>query len=122
MLPRRHRIAPRSELLATLRRGYAIRGGGLVVRILPTRRPVSRFAFIVSTKVSKKATVRNRLRRQISAAAQALVPRLTVGYDVVVTILPSRGPSAAALTAALAHSLRRGRLIVSHDSPPLRHS
>ncbi len=111
MLPRRHRVAPRAELLAVLRRGFVMRGGGLTLRILATRRPVSRFAFVVSTKVAQNATVRNRLRRQASEAVRRLLPRVAAGYDVVVTVHPGRVPPAAELVTALTHGLRRGRLL-----------
>ena len=49
---------------------------------LPNRGNVSRFAFIVSASVDKRATKRNRIKRVMREAVRGLLPR--VGhYDVV---------------------------------------
>jgi len=40
----------------------------------------------ISQKVSKKATVRNRIKRQIRAAARSLLPRLKPGWLLVVVV------------------------------------
>jgi ribonuclease P protein component len=48
----------------------------------------SQFGFVVSQKVSKRAVVRNRLKRQVKAAVQALLPRLKSGFWVVVILRP----------------------------------
>ncbi|QLE58080.1 ribonuclease P protein component [Nostoc sp. TCL26-01] len=42
----------------------------------------------ISTKVSKKAVVRNRLKRQITAAFQQLLPKLAQGWKLVVIVKP----------------------------------
>lgn len=46
----------------------------------------SRFGITVSQKVSKRAVVRNRLKRRVSAAIQALLPRLKNDLDVVIVL------------------------------------
>jgi ribonuclease P protein component len=43
----------------------------------------------VSTKVSKKAVVRNRIKRQIAAALYHLLPRLLPGWRIVVVVKPT---------------------------------
>lgn len=49
---------------------------------------VSRFAVTVGVKVSKKAVVRNRIRRQIRAMIHEHLPDLASGYDVLVLVRP----------------------------------
>lgn len=44
---------------------------------------VSRFGFIVSTKVSKLAVQRNRVKRALSEAVRFLTSKLEKGYNVV---------------------------------------
>lgn len=49
----------------------------------------SRIAVVVSTKVHKRAVVRNRVRRQIQAALQSLLSRLKPGKLIVITVKTS---------------------------------
>lgn len=49
----------------------------------------SRIAVVVSTKVHKRAVVRNRVRRQIQAACQTLLPQLKSGQLIVITVKAS---------------------------------
>ncbi len=51
---------------------------------LPTRIGIS-----VSTKVSKRAVVRNRIKRRIAAALQQLLPKLLPGWRLVVVVKPT---------------------------------
>ena len=46
-------------------------------------------AVVVSTKVHKRAVVRNRVRRQIQAAFQTLLPQLKSGKLIVITVKAS---------------------------------
>lgn len=50
---------------------------------LPTRIGIS-----VSTKVSKRAVIRNRIKRRIAAALQQLLPKLSPGWRLVVVVKP----------------------------------
>lgn len=43
-----------------------------------------RFGFIVSTKLSSKATIRNHTRRLLREAVRSLLPRLSRGYDFLI--------------------------------------
>lgn len=42
----------------------------------------------ISLKVSKRAVVRNRIKRQIRAALRQLLPRITSGWKFVVIVRP----------------------------------
>ena len=46
---------------------------------LPEDHPPSRLGISISQKVSKKAVIRNRIKRQIRAALRQLLPRLSPG-------------------------------------------
>jgi ribonuclease P protein component len=48
----------------------------------------TRLGISISQKVSKKAVVRNRLKRQIRAAFWELLPRMAPGWKVVVVVRP----------------------------------
>lgn len=47
----------------------------------------------ISTKVSKRAVVRNRLKRQVSAALHQLLPLLSPGWRLVVVVKPAAAES-----------------------------
>jgi ribonuclease P protein component len=49
---------------------------------------VNRFGILVSTKISKKAVVRNRIKRKIRGALKSLESKLENGYDFVILTLP----------------------------------
>ena len=48
----------------------------------------TRIGFSISHKVSKRAVVRNRIKRQLRAALRHLLPRLKDGWDFVVVVRP----------------------------------
>lgn len=48
----------------------------------------TRIGISISQKVSKKAVVRNRIKRQIRAAWRSLIVRVSEGWDIVVVVKP----------------------------------
>lgn len=67
-------------------RGTVISGPLLVVRFLPNETGETRMGFAVGKRLSKKAVVRNRLKRQIREAVR-LLP-VSDGWDIVITARP----------------------------------
>ncbi|NEO15508.1 MULTISPECIES: ribonuclease P protein component [unclassified Moorena] len=55
---------------------------------LSNNHPPSRLGISISQKVSKKAVVRNRIKRQLRAALRQLLPRLSPGWKLVVIVKP----------------------------------
>jgi len=49
----------------------------------------SRIGISISQKVSKRAVVRNRIKRQIKAAFRQLLPRIAPGWWLVVVVNPN---------------------------------
>lgn len=84
--------------LRVLQQGPTIRGGGSqahgdalgspvssYLRMNPVLRP-TRIGVSVSTKVSKRAVMRNRIKRRIQAALYQFLPSFAVGWDLVVVV------------------------------------
>ena len=72
-----------------MRSGKPVVGNGITI-ILDSSRTVrdgnyknSRFAFVVSTKVDKRAVVRNRMRRVMSESVRHLLLQLKTSVDAV---------------------------------------
>jgi len=68
MLPSDHRL-PKEEISPLLRRGMRVRSDFIELIYRKTSSD-PRFAFIVSTKIDKRATRRNRMRRTMSESVR----------------------------------------------------
>lgn len=51
--------------------------------IAPNNLPISRFAFVVGTKISKHAVDRNRIKRLLREAICHLLPTIQSGFDCI---------------------------------------
>jgi len=68
MLNKKNRISNRQLIEKLFEKGRLYKNTYFIFRFLPSTEPVSKFAIIVSKKVSEKAVERNQLRRQVSEA------------------------------------------------------
>jgi len=89
MLPARNRLKLYREVEAVKSEGVAKNSKNFVVLSKKSTRPESRFAFVVSTNVSKKAVARNRIRRASRDAVRALLPTMAVKRDFLIIARPS---------------------------------
>jgi ribonuclease P protein component len=48
----------------------------------------TRIGISINLKVSKRAVVRNRIKRQLRSALRQLLPRLISGWDLVIVVHP----------------------------------
>lgn len=117
-LPSLHRLKSRQDFQAVFREGIRRHGSYLTLRALrpspsttesatslnetalPSNTSASsinlskdcklptRIGISVSTKVSKRAVVRNRIKRRIAAALQQLLPKLSPGWRLVIVVKP----------------------------------
>lgn len=117
-LPRKNRLKSRKDFQAVFRAGIRSHGYYMTLRALKTASISSRKTVIgynreidkqqktvslaesqtskpscigisISTKVSKRAVVRNRIKRQLSAAFYQLLPKLAPGWRLVVVVKPT---------------------------------
>ena len=85
MLSRKHRLPLRSKLYRLERTGKRFHTPSATLLISQQNPPsLSRFAFVVSRRLDKRATRRNRTKRLLSQAIQQLLPEIKPGLDVVV--------------------------------------
>lgn len=85
MLPRKHRLPLRTELKRVKKKGTLIQGRlfSLLVSHQPKKNQLSRFGFIISTKIHKKAVKRNRVKRLLNEAILGLMPKIKLGFDAI---------------------------------------
>src|SRR3989344_6840606 len=84
MLAKKYRLASSREIKKIFQRGKQVKNPYLAIRYNGSLRPVSRCAVIISNKISKKAVVRNTLRRRIKSIFFIFQPRFSGNYDMVI--------------------------------------
>jgi len=82
MLPKQHRL-PASQFQSVFRSGQKIFADDFVCILQKSSGNVSRFAFVVSTKVAKYAIDRNRMKRVLRESVHHLLTTIRPGYDIV---------------------------------------
>lgn len=84
MLAKKFRLASSREIKKIIQRGKQVKNPYMAIRYGGSFRQVSRCAVIISNKISKKAVVRNKLRRQIKAIFFVSQPKFFGNYDMVI--------------------------------------
>ncbi|MCC5615011.1 ribonuclease P protein component [Nostoc sp. CHAB 5836] len=116
-LPKANRLKSRKDFQAVFREGIRRHGSYLTLRALkplcstkPSLETVTqttqateslrlastRIGISISTKVSKRAVVRNRIKRQITAVLSNLLPKLSPGWRLVFIVKPTATESKCA--------------------------
>jgi ribonuclease P protein component len=109
-LPKANRLKSRKDFQAVFRQGIRRQSSYLTLRALrpssstepsgdaaakksqPTENPQlasTQIGISISTKVSKRAVIRNRIKRQIAAALHQLLPKLAPGWRLVIVVKPT---------------------------------
>lgn len=85
MSQRLARLTSDSDFQAVAKRGRTVQTSLLRLRFLTGFPGQTRLGVVISSKFSKKATVRNRLRRQIREAIRTQLPLISAGAKVVIS-------------------------------------
>ncbi|MBI4591974.1 ribonuclease P protein component [Candidatus Uhrbacteria bacterium] len=113
MLPAPYRLRKTKDIEQVFSGGKSVFDAVCGLRCRPNGQPVSRFAVVVGTKVSKSAVVRNRLRRRVRAILQKCRTDIAAGFDVVCLVRPdAKKATFRQLEDRLQASLRKARLLV----------
>lgn len=84
MLAKLNRLHTDQEIKQVALKGKAFFLPQFVFKYQIVKEPVLKIGFVVSTKIDKRATVRNRLKRQMREASRKLLPKSKQGYLVLV--------------------------------------
>ena len=94
MLPRINRVTKKKDFEKIFKNSKGFKDDLLLYRAMKNNLDLNRFAFIVSKKVSKKATIRNKLRRRLAEIVADEVKNISpnvqmkAGKDLILTALP----------------------------------
>ena len=86
MLSRKYRLKERQTFQQIYRRGPQTGCGGFNIHTLANHLEYNRLGVVVSTKISKKAAVRNRIRRRLHGFIDELWQELKPGQDLIITV------------------------------------
>ncbi len=89
MLAKQLRLTKQKDYDRVWQDGVASFTKMLGVKAVKTASLTSRVGVVVGVKVSKKAVVRNRIKRRIRAVIEDQKPVMKAGFDIVVVALPS---------------------------------
>lgn len=88
MLKKENRISLNKDFDRVFKTGQSFYGKILGFKLAKNNTKVSRFGIIISAKISKKAVVRNRIKRQLREIIQSELPNLKKGQDLVLIAFP----------------------------------
>ncbi len=93
MLPKINRLTKENDFQAVFKMGKGIKKDFLIFKVLKNNVNKNRFGFIVSKKVSNKATERNKVKRRLRSAVMSELKKNESPFgkkslDVIVIALP----------------------------------
>lgn len=88
MLPKKHRLVKKKDCEKVWRYGRSFFKEEIGFKALKNNLSISRFGFVVGTKVSKKAVQRNKIKRQLREIIRLKIKSIKTGYDFLIIALP----------------------------------
>ena len=87
-MPKGNRLNKKKDIEKVFQRGEKTNEEFLVLRWRPNNLDKSRFTFVVSKKVAKKAPVRNKIKRRLRAGIKKQLYAIKPGVDVLIIAKP----------------------------------
>lgn len=88
MLPKKYKIRKKNDFKVVFDGGVYKEFNFIRVKFINNNLNISRFGFIISSKISKKAVERNKIRRQLEEVISLNYNSIKQGLDVVVMVKP----------------------------------
>ena len=86
MLPKQYRLTKNKDFARVAQQGKIIFSYALGLKYIKNNLNYSRFGIIVSLKVSKKAVIRNKIKRRIRAILKENLSNIVQGYDFLMQV------------------------------------
>jgi len=88
MLPKKNRLKKKKDFERVFKTGKGHKEDFLFLKIVENNLKISRFGFVVSKKFSKKALIRNRIKRQLRELVKLKLSKIKKGIDGVILVIP----------------------------------
>ena len=116
MLKPANRLAKEQDFKLLARKGKPAYCDLFSARVLPNNLRASRFGIVISAKVSKKATIRNLIKRRLTEVIRLNLDKIKPGFDVMILVKGAAvGKNYQQLQESLAGLFDKARLL-----PPLK--
>ncbi len=89
MLPRFNRLNADRDFSRLMKAGRFVHGRDVSLKGAANKLAATRVGFSVGTKISKRAVVRNLLKRRLREIVRKQLPRIAPGYDLLFMAKPS---------------------------------
>jgi len=86
MLPRANRLVKESEFKQVAQKARPLHSQFLILKKIPFYDNPTVFGLVISAKVSKKAVVRNQIRRRLRAILRSGLPNIASGFKVMLVV------------------------------------
>ena len=89
MLPPKNRLVKKNDFERLFKKGSFLNSQLFSLRFIKNGLADSRFGFVVSAKISKKAVERNKIKRRLRESIRAILENIHPGVDVSITTKPT---------------------------------
>lgn len=83
MLPKANRLKKKKDIKRVLKEGETFKEDFLILKMIKNGLKNSRFAFIISQKISKKAVLRNKIKRRLRELVRLKIKKIKGGWDLI---------------------------------------
>ena len=113
MLLKKYLLSKKKDFERIFKEGKYYRQDFAYFKIAKNNLEISRFGFVVSLKISKKAVMRNKIRRRLSEIIRLRIQQIKPGLDIVILTQPEiAGKSYLEIEQALIILLERARILI----------
>jgi len=88
MLSKPNRLKKKKDFERVFKEGKGFKESFLFLKVAPNNLEISRFGFVVGRNFSKKAVVRNRIKRKLRAAVRIRFKKIKKGIDGIIVAYP----------------------------------
>lgn len=88
MLPQRNRLKKNRDFKKLFEKGKSSKEDFLYLKVKKNNLESSRFAFVVSKKISKKAVIRNKIKRRLRELVKIKLTQIKKGLDIIIVVTP----------------------------------
>lgn len=113
MLPKINRIRKKKDFEIIFKNSKSFKNSLFIFKIMKNGLGVNRFGFVVGQKISKKATVRNKVKRRLAEAMRPEIKNTKTGTDLVLIALPGiEKKKLSEIKEAITGALTKARLVI----------
>jgi len=88
MLAKINRIKKKKDFETIFKNSKSVKNNLFILKMAKNNLGINRFGFVVSQKISKKATVRNKVRRRLAEVVKTEIKNIKTGIDFILITLP----------------------------------